>query len=269
MRYPTKSALLLLLCFVACSQGDADPAPLDVRIAGSEGLSAGLPAGALEDGWSIEFDRLLLTTTSAETPWESAMRPAAYELVTSSGDGSELATLEINTNSNTLVQIAVGPLNQDSEGGNAGDADLELLRSNGWSLYIEGRATRDAQTKSFAWGFALSEVYQCPVGPDFELEEPPVARVTVRADRLFRTELGVQESLLRFDALAQADDDGDADGTITLEELAGMQLDALSGYDAGDAEVDDLSGFIEALASGLVYVDDERPCPAMTSDEES
>ena len=80
------------------------------------------------------------------------------------------------------------------------------------------------------------------------------ANVVMRGDVLFADDL-TAPSTFRFDPIAAAD--ANADGIVTLDELAAVSLDALragSGfaYATGDRAVTDLRGFTEALSQNLV-----------------
>src|SRR5690606_22438376 len=60
----------------------------------------------------------------------------------------------------THVSYAVVPASASLElGAGATEADKQLMIQSGYSIYVEGTVTKDATTKSFAWGFTTNTVY--------------------------------------------------------------------------------------------------------------
>ena len=60
----------------------------------------------------------------------------------------------------THVSYSVTPATAAAElGGGATDADKQLMVQNGYSVYVEGSATKDATTSCSTWGFKTSTLY--------------------------------------------------------------------------------------------------------------
>ena len=94
-------------------------------------------------------------------------------------------------------------------------------------MLVEGEASRAGVTKRFAWAFSTSTRYtDCKaevdgrevVGVNVTGGGEDRAEITIHGDHLFYDDLEATTAAVRFDALAQADADGD--GVVTLDELA-------------------------------------------------
>jgi hypothetical protein len=138
------------------------------------------------------------------------------------------------------------------------------------SVHVRGQATRDTTTKRFEWSFGVSYLLRGCVGAgdvgfasDVVLTsgaELPLP-VVVHGEVLFR-ERRSDDSPLRFDALADADADGDH--MITLEELAGaadpaIEADAgVTSLDGGAPSLKDLIS--RRLVPRMIRLRDSGPC---------
>ena len=96
---------------------------------------------------------------------------------------------------------------------------------NGYSVYVEGSATKDATTKSFTWGFKTSTLYDKCKGEVSGKETEGVVvtnggndavEPTIDGDHLFYDDLQSAEAKMRVDNIANAD--ADNDGKVTLED---------------------------------------------------
>lgn len=140
------------------------------------------------------------------------------------------------------------------------------------SVYVRGRASRGATTKRFAWSFRLGfNLQDCAGAGDAGLTSDvdlqggatlPLALV-IHGEELFRERLN-DASPLRFDALAEADADGDH--AITLKELARVpgpapEPDAglVSGDGGGPTRADVL---YRSLVPRMVRLGDSGACVA-------
>ncbi|MEO5729896.1 MAG: hypothetical protein ABI134_24240, partial [Byssovorax sp.] len=157
--------------------------------------------------------------------------------------------------------------------------DLEFMRDSAHptfetnrarSVYVRGQATRDTTTKRFDWSFGAPYWLRGCVGAggvgfasDVVLTsgaELPLP-VIIHGEELFR-ESRSDESPLRFDALADADADGDQ--MITLEELAGapdpsIEADAgVTSVGGGAPSLEDLISW--RLVPRMIHLRDSGPC---------
>lgn len=137
----------------------------------------------------------------------------------------------------TSIEHDAGVAVCNGEPGGDRDAGITL---NGASVYVRGQASRGAAQKRFEWAFPLSYGFgQCGPSRDVEGdhsltlrtgESPPFA-IMMRAEELLRASPD-DDAPLRFDALADADADGDQ--AVTLEELSNVALPMSSpSVDAG------------------------------------
>ena len=155
-------------------------------------------------------------------------------------------------------------------GGGATEDDKALMASGGYSVYVEGEATKEAVKKSFAWGFGVPTLLNdCKGERDGRETEGVIVtnggadmiELTIHGDHLFYDDLQAANAKLRFNALASAD--ADNSGTITLEELASVKLvDLTEGtYGTGSAaDVNNLRDFVTALSRTVGHFRGEGEC---------
>jgi hypothetical protein len=113
--------------------------------------------------------------------------------------------------------------------------DVQLMRAeadDAWisepermSVFVVGEATRDGATKRFEWAFRMEyDLKNCVPGPNGEPGSTlridggtgHARTIIVDPTELFRASADA-DALIRFDALAESDTDGD--DVVTLEEL--------------------------------------------------
>jgi hypothetical protein len=92
-----------------------------------------------------------------------------------------------------------------------------FVEGEGIALHVEGTADKDAASLRFAWSFRQAFDYTCP-RVTFEPEATQTVELSAHLARLFDPSGDGDENAARFDAMAAADMDGDAE--VTLEELA-------------------------------------------------
>ena len=176
----------------------------------------------------------------------------------------------------THVSYAVSPATATLElGGGATDADKQLMVQNGYSLYVEGSVVKEGATKSFTWGFKTSTLYDRCKGEVSGKETEGVVvtnggndaiELTIHGDHLFYDDLQAPEAKVRVDNIANAD--ADADGKITLEELAAVDLADKTKITAGTygtgsaSNINDLRAFVEALSRTVGHFRGEGECLA-------
>jgi hypothetical protein len=163
-------------------------------------------------------------------------------------------------------QPTAGP---DTQAGNCTEAQLTLMKDNGYNVYVEGTAMDGTSTITFAWGFTSGTSYsdchsdehgEGVVVPDGGTE---TVQFTIHGDHFFYDDLQSEDPSLRFQAIADAD--GDDDGDVTLEELAAVDLTSLplgTYGTGGDGSITNLRQFIEALTHTLVHYRGEGHCHA-------
>ncbi len=147
--------------------------------------------------------------------------------------------------------------------------DATLMRNKNFSVYVEGNATKGSSSKEFQWGFAQETVYEKCAGPDgtggltvLTGSEASI-ELTIAPDRLFIDHLAptATAAAFRFEAFAKADQP--TDGTITLDELAAVQLSSIAGtpYDVGSAsDVKTLKDFLFSTSRSLGHYRGDGEC---------
>lgn len=244
---------------------------------GEEFIEDEIPAEEVEDGWRVEFDKFLIVLGHVNVADGSKGQGAhlhgttLYDLKQGRG---QVGSAELASGRWDEVSYMVAPADAETKLGNgASQDDLTALVDGGYSIWVEGTATKAGATKTFAWAFADTTHYdRCvTVGegsetPGFSVPDggEESVELTIHGDHFLFDDLASADAVLRFDALASADDAGDADGVITLEELANVKLvDIPEGtYGTGAADVNDLRGFIEGQTRSLGHFNGEGHCEA-------
>jgi hypothetical protein len=231
--YMVARLLLLVGLQLGCS---SESGKVLVSAYGEEFIEQGIPAASVDDGWAIEFGRFDITVSEATVGDATLPAGVTVDLTEpSDGEGQELGTL------------ALAP-------GGYEESSFIIER-----IDVEGSASLDGETKTFAWTFDVPVAYdECETTTEVESDEAGMFQITVHADHLFYDSLVSQDPRLLFQPLADAD--LDEDGDITKAELGATGIGA---YDPGSAGgIDDLWAFLQAQAKTLAHVDGEGHCHA-------
>lgn len=254
-------ALAGALLLSSCLPGDTRPIPASVLLTAepSPGVLAGVTT---EDGWQISFEQLLVGigwVTLTGDACNSYADAHYYRLLDLGVPGPQkvVEVFGLNTCDLSLSLLVYRP----TLGAGVSEGDEELVttfpndagtvfcngqpggdRENlffqGASVYVRGQASRGAVKKRFEWGFPLQYLLeQCDPSGDTGGDHTLTLRrgeernlpLVVRAEELFRAS-PEDGAPLRFDALADADADGDQ--RISLQELSRVVV-SLPGADAG------------------------------------
>lgn len=260
--------VLLLLgagALAGCAEEDAGRGTLALEVWGEEFIEQGIPEDVFSDGWSVTFDRFLVAIDGVavgcgnRAPDLEDVVQRVFDL-TRSGPYPFL-TREVPAGRYDNTTYSLRPAVSAATAGNAAVGDVELMKREGYSVYAEGSARRDAVVKTFAWGFETSTVYlECESEADLENGSAATVQLTIHADHLFYDDLFSEEPAVTFDVLAQAD--ADDDGEVTAAELAAFDLTALPNYGTGSTDVDNLWDFISHLTGTLGHIDGEGHCHA-------
>jgi hypothetical protein len=121
-------------------------------------------------------------------------------------------------------------------------------------VVVSGTGTKAGVSKSFEWTFDTPTKYS---NCQLELEEGQGFQITVHADHLFYDSLISEDPGVRFQALADADTDGD--GVITQSELAATDIGS---YDPGSEGVEDLWAWLVAQSQTMGHFNGEGHCDA-------
>lgn len=249
----------------ACSGDDEHAAgTLAVHIYGEELAEEGIAADVFADGWSVSFDKVLMSVGDVSAAVEQddpALTAPEYRIwdlaLPSGGMGHEVAVAEVAGGPYDHVAFRVAP-SADALAGNAIAEDVEIMRDGGYSLYVAGRADREGDSLAFAWGFSGATSYRECEGTALVDGGEHTTTLTIHMDHLFYDDLFSPDPLVAFDLVAQADTDGDA--VVTQAELAAVSLATQERYQVGSTGIDDLWSFIDQQTSTVGHIDGEGHC---------
>jgi hypothetical protein len=266
--------LVLGLSAGGCLPADTRPLPgrALVSVHASDSLLDGITAGETEDGWAIEYQRVLLGLGRVNLGGD---RCTTY----SDADYTRLFDMLLPGAQKVSEQYALGacdfnfgvvpPSAESLLGRGVSEADAVFMRTpagdaalpaRGISIHVEGRATRGRASEHFAWSFRWRVAYRdCAATLDGERvsglqlasgDEQEV-EIQISGEALFRDDPDPELGKLRFAALAAADQEsGNADGEVSLDELRRVKLANLPGAPGyqrlGTADPPDLPPFVGA-----------------------
>jgi hypothetical protein len=265
-------ALALSLSGAGCGDNLRDTSgSLDIRIYGEPFIEEGIPADVFADGWSVRFDSFLVSvgevTAGSAGDDAPALEDATYRIFDlarpSAGDGFTVLSAEVPGGAYDDVGFRLRG-GSSAVAGNAGAEDVAFMNERGYSMYVEGVATRGDEMRTFAWGFTTATTYRSCQSVAVVAGAPARSVLTIHADHLFYDDLVSEEPAVRFDAVAGADADGDGD--ITSAELAAVDITGFERYQVGSFEVEDLWTFIDHQASTVGHIDGEGHCAITVRD---
>lgn len=257
-RWALRASIVFAALGIAACDGDLGLQPL-----GSMGLTTSASSELVTaDGWNVKVQRFLVHVSAVSVAGADGLSGASSEAQIVNPLAPEVKALLSAPNRTARawedVRIQIGPAIPGGEVTLVGatDADREALQSEGFSLYVEATVARGDITKSLAWGFTTDTLYKdCEGG----LVVPPGGNDTVDvvlgADVLFSDDLAAPGTTMRADAIVLGDVDND--GSVTLDELRSVPLDAARTHGGayGTAEkphVADLGAFVEELTRSAV-----------------
>jgi len=168
------------------------------------------------------------------------------------------------------VSYEIAPIDAATTLEGATEADKQLMLDAGASVHIEAVARSGAVEKRLDWTFSIATAYRSCKGEKDGKETEGVlvtnggadtVELTIHGDHFFYDDLQAATAVLRFDPIAAAD--ADADGQVTLEEVAAVELvDIPEGsYGTGSAgNINDLGAFVAALSRTLGHFRGEGEC---------
>ncbi len=242
-----------------CEEATEGEGTLRVTIYGEAFIEDQIPAADVADGWAIDFSRFLVCVgdiAADEMPLEGQH---VFDLTQpSGGDGHEVGTLEVPAGIVEHLDYRVAPFSS-AVAGNVTDADVGFMTSMGYALFVEGTATRGADTIAFAWGFDTDTRYShCHTEQHVRDGGEATSQITIHADHLFYDDLELPEPNVAFDLVASAD--AEPDGAVTPDELRAVDLTGLANYGVGSRDISDLWSYISAQTSTLGHIDGEGHC---------
>lgn len=273
-----KNWMLGLSCLglVACSDGTGN---VTFTTYGEDFIEKQIPPAVgdeagFTDGWTVRFDKFLvvLSEVTVETHDEVAAKQTQARVFDVHKPGPVVVESfkDLPAQKWDHISFAMAPV-ADAVAGNADAADVTLMKTEGYSVYVAGQATKDRETKRFNWGFTTNTLYEHCESPELGAgvtvpkDGEETVQLTIHGDHLFFDDLQSPDAKMRFDAIAQADRLGIAgpDGEVTLEELAAVDLTELpiDQYGTGGAaNVRNLRDFVTALVRTAGHFRGEGEC---------
>lgn len=273
-------AMLAACASIGCGSEDESGGTGRARFTvwGEEYIEQGIPEAELADGWSVQYDSFLVVlghVTVATSGGETGAHlegTQLFDLVTP-GPHEVGTTDAIASKTWDAVSYAFAPIDADTRlHASASDDDRKSMQAAQASVLVRGSASKGAVGKTFEWAFPTSVVFADCVAEHDGKETHGVSlpaggvenvELTIHGDHLFYDDLASPDAVLRFDAMARADDEGDADGVVTREELGAVALVTIAegSYGTGSAShVDDLDAFVAAQVATLGHFRGEGHC---------
>jgi hypothetical protein len=279
-------ACALVLSPLAC--GSADPTgsggvgTLTFTTWGEQYIEDAIPVdpgdgSGFVDGWTVSYDKFLVNFQNIVVADSAGDRAAIMQSSTLfdntlPGVKTIIEFDDVPAKAWGRVSYEIAPVTASTElSRGVPEADKALMLAGGYSLYASGTATKAGVEKRFAWGFAVGTRYnECQSEQDGREEAGVVvtnngrleAQLTTHGDHLFYDRLQAsadpaRATSLRFDALAEADADGD--GEVTLAELEARPLDVRL-YDPSGLGAVNFGAFVTSLARTVGHFRGEGEC---------
>jgi len=274
------TVFLVLTGALGCGSDSAGTSPgtVSVSVWGEDYIADRIPPvmgaeAGIENGWTVRYTRFLVnlgdfTVAASDGTAGGALAPMrVYDLKTTATPFVVGRITGVPSRRMDRVSYRIAPATAASTAGNATAADLTLMQTNGYGIYVEGEGSRMGTTVRFRWGFTQAITYSpCSNADDsLGLAVPSGgnvdAQVTLHGDHFFYDDLQSPDARLRFDAIAAAD--ADRDGTVTLDELARVDLTTLPSdqYGGGDmGRVRTLRDFVTAISATIGHFNGEGHC---------
>lgn len=259
----------------ACSS-DSEKGNVSFTTWGEEYIEDEIPAADVADGWVIRYNKFLVNigpVKVADTSGAIGGQMATSKLFdqTKKGVKAVVTLKDLEAKNWTRVSYEIAPVAADTDATNASDADKTLMIAGGYSVYVDGTATKGAVTKNYKWGFNHTTVYdRCEGEVSGKSTEGVVVtnggtdepQLTIHGDHLYYDDLQSKDAVVRFDNIADAD--ANMDGNVTLEELAAVKLASLPAangpYGVGNQQINDLGTYVAALSRTVGHYRGEGEC---------
>jgi hypothetical protein len=210
----------------------------------------GIASSATEDGWSISYDRLLISIGDISLDGSncSTYSQASYSRVLDMNTaGAQKVSESFALGQCDFGFGLVNPADDSLSGSGVSTSDVVFMRTagtdkyagpSGTSIFVQGHADRAGATKTFSWAFRQQLRFRdCRQSADPSsmhgvlLAENGAATLNlmVRGEALFQDNTDLSLAKLRFDPIAAADTvSGNGDGDVSLDELAAVPLAILA-----------------------------------------
>lgn len=264
-----------LLALAGCGGGEGT---VEFTTWGEEYIEDQIPAATFADGWSVHYSKFLVVLGNiriVDDAGEVGAEQKKTKLVNHVAKGVKTVASFPNLEAKAWAKVSyqITPADGSTElGDGATQADLDMMKSAGYAVYVEGEATKGAEKKTYKWGFKVATEYTDCKGDKDGKETFGVlvtnggtddVELTIHGDHLYYDDLQAANAKVRFTAIAAAD--ANSDGEITLEELAAVKLTSIDpangSYGTGAAgDVNDLRAFVTDLSRTVGHFRGEGEC---------
>ena len=261
-----------VLALSACghSHDEGEPGTLALTVAGSALVESGITADKVVDGWAISFDRFLVSVGDFEAGHGHDNPEIVHEDETfyvfdlakdSGGKGFALASIEVDGGHYDHYGYRVAP-SADAKVVNADQADVDVMKAGGYAVWIKGSATKDADTRTFEWGFTVATVNDHCHSEAMVDGNTATVQFTLHGDRLFQDSLIAAMPKMTFQLIANADAGTPGDGVVTENELTAIDITGLpaGSYDSGSLALTNLWDYIEQEVTLMGQIDGDGEC---------
>lgn len=289
---------VLLFTLISCSNGDptdsGETGTEKITTWGEEYIEKEIPAdpsgqAGFIDGWTLHYDKFLvvhqeIVVADSDGAIGAAFHGATFTDNTKPGRKELVTFSDLQAKAWDRVSYQIKPIAAGVSpkiiGATSAD-DLKLMIDQGYSLYVEGYASKtEASTtvkKTFRWGFTTATQYKnceqpastgSPIlGVVVTNGGTDTTELTTHGDHFFYDRLKTSSNPakltnLRFQEKADADTvTGNNDGEITLEELRSVSLaNLIDNYDPSGLPASNLGEFMTALARTVGHYRGEGEC---------
>jgi hypothetical protein len=260
---------------LAMGCGSAEEGVLTLTLSGSDATTGDGALAETVDGWTLTFDRALVTLDSVELgragkdPTLTHPASLVWDVTVSAGEagGHPLLAGIVPAGTYDTLAFRIWRAQGATTGGNVDDNTAKLMLQNGYSVYVQGTATRGEEEVAFSWGFTQTTNYSdCALAADLPDGAEAVLGIEVAIERIFRDALGSgsgdADGGLRFDPIAGADSDGD--GVVTAGELSERPVETADGYSPAAADLDSLWALLGTQVHDIVRVQGGGTCLAIS-----
>jgi hypothetical protein len=266
------------LTVMGCGSGNGTGS-VTVSVWGEEFIREMIPpatatSAGFENGWTMRYTKFLVNVgnvrlaTGASVVGGTIAGFKVYDLHTIAGPTVIGSFASVEAVRYDDVSYSIAPTDATSTAGNATAADLALMQTNRYGIYVEGTASKTGVPDvRIRWGFTnRTDFTAChdasnQAGIAVPTSGTAPLQITIHGDHLYYDDLENPEARTRFDAIAAADRDGDHE--VTLDELAMVQLTSLPMMQYGSGPVPNirtLRDFITYLSSTVGHFNGEGHC---------
>ncbi|MEZ4467749.1 MAG: patatin-like phospholipase family protein [bacterium] len=171
-----------------------------LSIYGEAFIEDGIPASAFADGWAVRFDHFYVVVSGLKAPGATFEGAYVFDLAQPSGGaGHPITEAMVAAGHHPTLGYAIRPVSAATPA-NVDAAVAEALVAGGFSMQIEGEATRGDEARRFALALHhrhhLHGLRDRPAPADGGRIE---SQLTIHADHLFYDDLDSAEPDVAFD----------------------------------------------------------------------